>query len=77
MLDTLFETMRHKISLFIAHGLVGLEQVDEILVMENGRITERGTHEELLSQKGLYRRLWDLQNQILSPIEQATPISQI
>jgi ABC-type transport system involved in cytochrome bd biosynthesis fused ATPase/permease subunit len=35
-------------------------------VMDNGRIVERGTHRDLLIQNGLYRRLWDLQNQILS-----------
>ncbi|HEY9526985.1 MAG TPA: thiol reductant ABC exporter subunit CydC, partial [Anaerolineales bacterium] len=66
VLDTLFETMREKTSLLITHRLIGLENVDEILVMDNGRIVERGTHSELLTNKGLYRRLWDLQNQILS-----------
>jgi ABC-type multidrug transport system fused ATPase/permease subunit len=66
VLDTLFETMRDKTSLLITHRLIGLENVDEVLVMENGRIVERGTHSELLTNKGLYCRLWDLQNQILS-----------
>ncbi len=65
VLDTLFETMRGKTSLLITHRLVGLENVDEILVMDHGRVVERGRHEELLSSGGLYRRLWDLQNQIL------------
>jgi thiol reductant ABC exporter CydC subunit len=77
VLDTLFETMRHKTSLLITHRLVGLEYVDEVLVMEHGRITERGTHAELLVRQGLYRRLWDLQNQILSDVEQPAPVSQI
>jgi ABC-type multidrug transport system fused ATPase/permease subunit len=45
--------------------LIGLEKMNEILVMNNGRIVERGSHQELLVQAGLYRRLWDLQNQIL------------
>jgi ATP-binding cassette subfamily C protein CydCD len=66
VLDTLFETMRNKTSILITHRLVGLEHVDEILVMERGQIVERGTHRELLARKGLYRRLWDIQNQILS-----------
>jgi ABC-type multidrug transport system fused ATPase/permease subunit len=39
--------------------------MSEILVMDKGRIIERGTDNELLAQAGLYRRLWDLQNQIL------------
>jgi len=77
VLRTLFEAMRQKTSLLITHHLVGLEHVDQVLVMDHGRITERGTHNELLSQKGLYYRLWDLQNQILSNLEQATLISQI
>ncbi|HKG54196.1 MAG TPA: ATP-binding cassette domain-containing protein, partial [Anaerolineales bacterium] len=65
MLATLFETMHGKTSLLITHRLVGLENVDEILVMNSGQIVEKGTHEELLKQEGLYRHLWDLQNQIL------------
>jgi ATP-binding cassette subfamily C protein CydC len=65
VLETLFETMRGKTSLLITHRLVGLENVDEILVMDHGTICERGSHEELLTHGGLYRRLWDLQNQIL------------
>src|SRR5215207_5112394 len=65
VLATLFEAMRDRTALLITHRLVGLEHVDEIIVMDEGRIVERGTHENLLTQKGLYRHLWDLQNQIL------------
>ena len=65
VLATLFETMRGKTSLLITHRLIGLENVDEILVMDGGQIVEKGTHEKLLKQGGLYRHLWDLQNQIL------------
>ncbi len=43
--------------------------VDKILVMDHGRIVERGRHGELLRRLGLYRRLWDLQNQILLDME--------
>jgi ATP-binding cassette subfamily C protein CydCD len=65
VLDTLFEIMRRKTSLLITHRLVGLENVDEIIVLDHGRIVERGTHDELLKSGGVYRRLWDLQNRIL------------
>jgi ATP-binding cassette subfamily C protein CydC len=65
VLATLFETMLGKTSLLITHRLIGLENVDEILVMDGGQIVEKGTHEELLNHGGLYRHLWDLQNQIL------------
>ena len=79
VLDTLFKTMQNKTTLLITHRLVGLEHVDQILVMDNGQIVERGTHRELLMQKGLYRRLWDLQNQILLDTQNLpqTTISQI
>jgi ABC-type multidrug transport system fused ATPase/permease subunit len=66
VLATLFETMRRRTSLLITHRLVGLENVDEILVMDHGTIIARGRHEELLACEGLYRRLWELQNQILN-----------
>ncbi len=65
VLATFFKTMQEKTSLLITHRLVGLENVDEILVMKDGQIVERGTHKQLLAQAGLYRHLWDLQNQIL------------
>jgi ABC-type multidrug transport system fused ATPase/permease subunit len=65
VLETLFESMRGKTSLLITHRLIGLENVDEILVMDHGTICERGRHAELLAHGGLYRKLRDLQNQIL------------
>lgn len=65
VLQTLFETMQGRTSLLITHRLIGLENMDEILVMDEGQIVERGTHSELLAEAGLYRRLWDLQNKIL------------
>jgi ABC-type multidrug transport system fused ATPase/permease subunit len=65
VLDTLFQIMRGKTSLLITHRLVGLENMDEIIVMDHGRVVERGRHEELAGNTGVYRRLWDLQNKIL------------
>ncbi|MCC6955380.1 MAG: ATP-binding cassette domain-containing protein, partial [Anaerolineales bacterium] len=46
--------------LMITHRLVGMEMMDEILVMEKGRLVERGAHAELLAKGGLYRRMCDL-----------------
>ncbi|MFZ5909871.1 MAG: thiol reductant ABC exporter subunit CydD [Chloroflexota bacterium] len=66
VLETLFEVMRGKTALLITHRLVGLENVDEILVMEHGQIVERGAQAELLARGGAFRRLWDLQNRILA-----------
>ncbi len=69
VIETLFEIMRGKTSLLITHRLVGLENVDEILVMHHGRIIERGKHNDLIARSGLYRRLWELQHQILFEME--------
>ena len=49
----------------ITHRLVAMEWMDEILVLDAGRVKERGTHAELLQHVGLYRHMWDLQNQVL------------
>jgi ATP-binding cassette subfamily C protein CydC len=68
VLNTLFEAMRGKTALLITHRLVRLENMDEILVMDQGRIVECGSHTELVNRDGLYRRLWDLQNQIFHDI---------
>ncbi|MGH8225450.1 MAG: thiol reductant ABC exporter subunit CydC [Gammaproteobacteria bacterium] len=45
--------------LLITHRLAGLERMDEIVVMDRGRVIERGGHAELLAQNGLYRRMAD------------------
>ena len=45
----------------IAHRLSTVRDADEILVMDNGEIRERGTHEELLASEGLYANLWSVQ----------------
>ena len=67
-LDTLVHLMAGKTCILITHRLVGLENVGEILVMQNGRIVERGAHRDLLEHPGLYRRLWEIQNRIISDI---------
>jgi ATP-binding cassette subfamily C protein CydCD len=63
--DALGELMEDRATLLISHRLLGLEAMDVILVMDGGRIVERGRHQELLDGEGLYRKMWDLQNQAL------------
>ena len=53
--------MRDRTVLVIAHRLATVRHADQILVLDGGRIVERGTHDALLASGGLYRRLHDLQ----------------
>jgi ABC-type multidrug transport system fused ATPase/permease subunit len=46
--------------LMATHRLVNMEWMDEILVLDEGRIVERGRHQELLTRRGLYWRMWGL-----------------
>jgi len=57
----LYNLMQGRTTLVIAHRLSTVMQADRILVVEAGRIVEEGTHGELLSSGGTYRRLYDLQ----------------
>ncbi len=61
LLDALVELTRRRTTLYITHRLLGMERMDEVLVLDQGRIAERGTHEELLATEGLYRQLFEVQ----------------
>jgi ABC-type multidrug transport system fused ATPase/permease subunit len=54
---------RGRTVLIIAHRLSSTLEEDEILVISNGRITERGSHNELIALGGHYSKLWKLQAQ--------------
>jgi thiol reductant ABC exporter CydC subunit len=66
LLDTLFEILENKTAILITHRLVGLDRVEQILVLVGGRIIERGSEGELLAKGGFYQEMWRLQNRILS-----------
>ena len=55
---------RNRTTLIIAHRLSTIVNADAIVVMERGRIIERGTHAELLRLHGVYARLWLLQQRM-------------
>ncbi len=61
ILQTLRETASRYTTLVIAHRLSTIVDADLILVMEHGRIVERGSHRELLARGGLYAHMWELQ----------------
>lgn len=57
------ELLKDRTVIMIAHKLSTLQYVDQILVIEGGRVSQRGTHSELVARDGLYRKLWELQKQ--------------
>lgn len=57
------EIIGNKTALFISHRLSACRFSKEILVFENGNVVQRGSHEELAEQEGLYRRMWQAQAQ--------------
>ena len=59
--DALKTLLRGRTAIVIAHRLSTIQNVDEILVMHKGRIRERGTHQQLLSRRGIYWKLYQLQ----------------
>ena len=68
---------QNRTTLVIAHRLSTAADADEILVLEQGQITERGTHEELLSQNGKYAEMWNKQKdtQVVQDLEATSVLS--
>ncbi len=56
--------MQNRTTFIIAHRIQTVMDADLILMLENGRIIQRGTHKELLTQEGTYRQIYDLQSRI-------------
>jgi subfamily B ATP-binding cassette protein MsbA len=59
--DALIKLMKNRTSVVIAHRLSTIRNADQIIVLDSGKIAERGTHDELTDKNGIYKHLCDLQ----------------
>ncbi len=70
--ESLFDLMKGKTVIAIAHRLSTIAAMDRLIVMDNGRIIEEGSHQELLEKDGLYAQLWQHQSGgFLAPVQAA------
>ena len=61
ILNNLKKVMRNKTTIIISHRVSSVKHADEIIVLENGTVAERGTHNQLLRSPSLYRQLYEKQ----------------
>jgi ATP-binding cassette subfamily B protein len=70
ILAALRQRHRRRTTLVIAHRLSTLRAADQIVVLDGGRIVQAGTHERLVGEAGLYRRLWEIQGAARESLDQ-------
>jgi ATP-binding cassette, subfamily C, bacterial CydC len=63
VMETMLKRCRTESLLLITHNLIGLQDMDEILVLSQGKTAERGSHAQLMQAQGLYFRLWQAQHE--------------
>ena len=68
--EALQRLMQGRTSFIIAHRIQSVMNADQILVLDKGAIVQRGSHEELLSQTGIYRQVFDIQTRIEADLEE-------
>lgn len=73
--EALEHLMRGRTTFIIAHRVQSVMNADLILVLDKGHIVQRGTHETLLAQPGLYRQIYDLQARIEVEVGQEVDVT--
>ncbi len=64
MMEQIYQMKREKTVLLISHRLANVTAADKIYVLEQGKVTEQGNHEELIAQNGVYAKLWNTQQEL-------------
>lgn len=64
ILNELLESSSGKSMILITHRLAGMDKMDEIIVLDDGLVVERGKHADLLARQGLYARMWAAQHRL-------------
>lgn len=59
--EALEEVMKGRTTFIIAHRISSVKHADELIVFEHGKIVQRGTHDELIQEEGLYKRIYEIQ----------------
>ena len=72
--DMIYNQLADRSMLIVAHRLSTVRGCDEILVMDEGHVAERGTHDELMAKQGKYYALWNLQQGIFRKREEPKPV---
>ncbi len=67
--SALNKLMKKRTTFLIAHRIHSVMQADLILVFDEGKVVQKGTHDQLLRQKGIYRQVFDIQTQIEEEVE--------
>lgn len=65
VVDALHKALQNKSCIWVTHRLIGMAYMDEILLMHKGAVLERGTHAQLLERRGLYYKLWSMQQRLI------------